>query len=273
MFGRYRTGHEWQLMELTQAGLARQAGDLSEGEFLAAVTPRLTSPTLELDSTTSHHLYADFLRDRYPRAVFVHTIRDVASWTTSLLDMVLRQRIARARIGLPYSVWEEHYLSLVTEGTYDARPECIDDDHASLPPLMRYWAAHLRVMNEVLPPERTVRARTHELRTAAPQLATLVGVPVQTLRLDLSHANRNPLALDRFATFDSPALRDVYDEHCAEVMAELFPEAHERLFTTPVDNSAARRAQAQQMWAQHHDRTTEWVVQAIALHGPPILRK
>jgi hypothetical protein len=104
-------------------------------------------------------------------------------------------------------------------------------------------------------------------------LAALVGVPEQTLRLDLSHANRNPVALDRFVAFDSPALRDVYEEHCAEVMAELFPEAHERLFTTPVDNSAGRREQAQQMWAEHHDRATEWVVQAIAQHAPPRFRQ
>lgn len=133
---------------------------------------RDASCTLELDSTTSHHLYADFLRDRYPRAVFVHTIRDVASWTTSLLDMVLRQRIARAR--------------------------------------------------------------THELRAVAPRLSALAGGLVQTLRLDLSHANRDPVALDRFATFDSPA----------------------------------RREQARQMWAEHHERTTEWVVAAISQHAP-----
>ncbi|MDQ1249363.1 MAG: hypothetical protein QG597_3738 [Actinomycetota bacterium] len=267
MFGRYRTGHEWQLMELVEAGMARQSGALSDDEFLAAVGPRLTAPSLEMDSATGHHLYADVLRDRFPNAVFVHTVRDVRSWTSSLLDMVLRKRIARASIELPYSSWETDYLALMTEGTYDLRPECVDDDSAALPALMRYWAEHMRQMAEVLPAERTLRVRTDQLARRAPALARLTGVSVQILRTDLSHANQAPRSLDRFATFDSPALRAAYDRHCGAIMAEVFPEAHERWQAQPPPTQSPQDA-----WAAYHVDLTRWVDEAIAQHGPTVAR-
>lgn len=268
MFGRFRTGHEWQLLELVEAGMARQAGELSDDEFLAAVGPRLTSPSLEMDSATSHYLYADLLRDRFPRAVFVHTVRDVQSWSSSLLDMVLRKRIARTQMNIAYSAWETEYLARMTEGTYNLDPASVDDDSACLPALMRYWAAHMREMVEVLPTERSLRVRTCDLADSAPALAALVGVLPGDLRTDLSHANRAPLSLDRYSTFDSPQLRAAYDEHCADIMAEVFPEAHAR-WTAGVGRSDADSS-PEEVWAAYHEEVAQWVYVAVAEHGPAL---
>lgn len=273
MFGNYRTGHEWQLQELTEAGLARLAGNLTDDEFLAAAGPRLTSPTLELDSTTSHHLYADLLRDRFPKAVFIHTVRDVGSWTTSLLDMVLRQRIGRAQTGIAQSPWEKHYLSLITEGSYDSDSALVADDRTSLPALMRFWAEHMRTLAEVLPAERSLQVRTRDLGGAARRLAALTGVSPKTIRTDLSHANHADVTLDRFPVFDSPGLRDTYREHCADIMAEVFPEAHARMFSTPVDPSSASEQAAQTAWDDHVERMQAWVADAVAEHAPAHLRR
>lgn len=262
MFGRYRTGHEWELMELVAAGMARQKGVLSDAEFWTATGTRLASPSLEMDSATGHHLYVDLLRDRFPAARFIHTVRDVQSWVTSLLDMVLRKRIARAQLDVPYSIWETDYLRLMTEDTYDLRPDCVADDSASLPALMRYWAGHMRQLADELPAERSVRVRTTDLAAAAPALAELVGVPVQSLRTDLSHANRAPLTLDRFDVFDSPELRAAYDEHCADIMAEVFPQVHQRWLARSVPVRPPER-----VWAQYHEQVAAWVDWAIREYG------
>lgn len=272
IFGNYRTGHEWKLPELAEAGLARQAGELTDDEFIAAVGPRLASPTLELDSATSHHLYADLLRERFPRAVFIHTVRDVRSWIASLLDMELRQRLGRAQTGLAESHWERRVFAAMTEETYDSGTEIVADDRASLPALMRYWAVHMRTMADVLPGERSLRVPTANLSAAEQQLAALVGVPPDTLRFDLSHANRAAVRLDRFAVFDSPEVREVYHQHCADIMAQVFPQVHSRMFTTPLDDSAAARQTAQTAWDEHVVNMRTWVADAVEKHAPEHLR-
>jgi len=224
LFGRYRTGHEWQLMELVGPAMARRRGELGDEEFLRATSGRLVPPPLEMDSATCHHLYAELLGRIFPWAVFLLTVRDVRSWVSSFLDMVLRQRIAFRLTGTPRSRWHDVYLPVLTEGACDLEGQ--RDDRAALPPLMRSWAAHLREMSALLPADRTLRVRTRDLASRLPQIAALAGVPVSTLRADLFHSNQESDRFDRFAAFDGEELRAAYDESCAEIMTELFPEEH-----------------------------------------------
>ena len=135
LFGRYRTGHEWQLMELVGPALARRRGELGDEEFVRATGGRLVPPPLEMDSATCHHLYADLLGRLFPGAVFLLTMRDVRSWVSSFLDMALGQRIAFRLTGRPPSRWHDVYPPFLTEGVCDL--EGRGDDRAALPPLMR----------------------------------------------------------------------------------------------------------------------------------------
>ena len=135
LFGRYRTGHEWQLMELVGPALARRRGELGDEEFVRATGCRLVPPPLEMDSATCHHLYADLLGRLLPGAVFLLTMRDVRSWVSSFLDMALGQRIAFRLTGRPPSRWHDVYPPFLTEGVCDL--EGRGDDRAALPPLMR----------------------------------------------------------------------------------------------------------------------------------------
>jgi hypothetical protein len=260
IFGRYRSGHEWDLMDLVETGLARQRGDLTDDGFWRATGRRLDPPSLEMDSTTSHYLYADLLAERYPRAVFVHSVRDVGGWASSVLDMVLRKRLARRRLEIPYSRWESQYLAQMTEGRYDLDPASVENDSASLAPLVRYWAAHMARMPRVLPADRTVVVRTKDIPQRLDDLAALVGVPVETLRDDLAHANRAPLTFDRFALFADDEVEQAYRENCATTMADLFPAEHEAW-------SASRPSASTTDWDEYVAALDEWVADAIERHG------
>lgn len=263
MFANYRTAHEFELMELVELAMARARGELDDEQFLTAAGPRLTAPELEMDSTTSHHLYPEVLRDRFPRAAFVHTVRDVRSWVTSLLDMVLRKRIARRHIDLVYSAWETEYLMSMTDHSYDLRPDNREDDSSSVPALMRYWGEHMRTLAEVLPPERSVVVRTTDLASSASDLAALVGIDPATLRIDYAHTNKSPRSLDRFGAFNSPAIRAAYDDYCADIMAEQFPDEHrawQHLGSAPAAPASA--------WREHYAANEEWVIEAIHRYGP-----
>lgn len=267
LFGRYRSGHEWQLSTLVGPGLARRRGDLGDEEFLRATGRRLTHPSLEMDSATSHYLYADLLCRRFPRAVFLHTVRDVRSWVSSLLDMVLRKRIGRRMVGIPYSVWESEYLAVMTEGAYDLDPGNCGDDRSSLAPLMRTWASHLRTMAALLPPDRSLRIRTRDIPHRLPEIAALVGVPASTLRADLAHANRAPLRFDRFAALYGDDLQAAYDEHCADLMAELFPEEHAAWIARDEAGDPAAPD-----WPAYFAEVEAWVAGAVERHGPQVAR-
>lgn len=260
VFARYRSAHEWDLMPLVGLGVQYRTGEIGAEELWDRAGRRLDPPGLEMDSATSHHLYADVLAERFPQARFVHTVRDVRGWTTSLLDMVLRKRLARRMIDVPYSEWERSYLAYLTDGAYLLDPGSADDDRAAVVPLMRYWAAHVRDMAARLPADRTLVLRTRDIAHRTDALAALVAVPVESLRVDLSHANRAPLTLDRMGAFDSPAIRAAYDEHCADLMAALFPEEHAAWL-----GSAGRTTPAD--WDGYVADLTEWVAAAVAEHG------
>lgn len=265
VFGNYRSAHEWDLMDLVASGLARQSGNLSDGEFWEATQGRLHPPRIEMDSATSHHLYADLLADRFPQAVFVHSVRDVGSWVSSLLDMVLRKRLARRLLDIPYSSWESQYLGLVTEGHYDMDPASVEPDQASMAPLMRYWAAHMTQMPKVLPPERSLVVRTRDIASRLDDLAALAGVPASSLRADLVHVNRAPVTFDRFAAFGGDDVHETYVEHCAEIMAEVFPEEHA---SWPRTRTSATTTD----WDEYVAATMDWVAQAVRESGQAAAR-
>lgn len=260
VFGRYRSGHEWDLMDLVETGLQYRQGDLDDVDFWHATGRRLDPPALEMDSATSHYLYADLLAERFPKAVFVHSVRDVGGWVSSVLDMVLRKRLARRLLDIPYSRWESQYLALMTEGRYDLDPTSVEDDSASLAPLMRYWAAHMSRMPTVLPADRTLVVRTGDIRHRLDDLAALAGVPASTLRDDLAHANRAPLTINRFSVFGDDEVQSAYDEHCSGIMAAMFPQEHA---AWPISRPAASATD----WDAYVAALEEWVADAVERHG------
>jgi hypothetical protein len=229
-FGAYRTGHEVSRRELVAAGLQWQAGRFNPDEFWDVTTPRLTKPWLEMDSATCHHLYAPLLAQRFPRAVFIHTVRDVGGWISSLLDMLLRGRYVREIFLMLSSEAEQRYMDEMLGGRLDAWFDPMAGDRSAVVPLMQYWSRHMREMAAVLPADRTKVVRTAEIGRSLPLLADLCGVSAGTLRGDLAHANRAAYRLNRFALYGDDELRDAYEMYCADIMAELFPQEHAAAF-------------------------------------------
>lgn len=270
IFGNYRSGHEWQLRELLECALKRQRDGLTDDAFLRSAGTRLLQPSLEMDSTTSHYLYVDVLGRQFPGAVFFHTVRDVRSWVSSLLDMVLRKRLARRYAPMPYTIWGVDYLAMLTDGAYDLDPAGCGDDSSSLIPLMRYWGQHMHTMPARLPAGRSLAIRTHDIQHRLPEIAALAGVPASTLRTDLAHANQAPLRLDRFSAFDSEALRAAYDAHCADIMAELFPEEHAAWRAHCAQ--PCRKQALQKDWDGYLNAVDHWVADAVKRYGPGVAR-
>jgi hypothetical protein len=218
-----------------------------------------------MDSATCHHLYADLLVKRFPRAFYIHSVRDVGGWLTSLLDMSMRQRLGRLMVGKGFSPQSIEYMDAMTGGNLDPAGDVRIPDREAVAPMMRYWAAHMRQMPTVLPPERSLVLRTRDLAARLDDLAALVNHPVQSLRADLAHANKSPHALDRMAFYwDDPQIRRTYEQECADIMAEMFPEEHARVMAGPTAPSLD--------WDAHYEATELWVKDAVAEYGEAVAR-
>lgn len=261
LFAAYRTAHEWQMRRLLDIGLARLEGEVDDGQFWRLTTPRLTRPVLEMDAATCHHLYPDLLVDRFPKAVFVHTVRDVDSWLSSLLDMAMRYRFARTQLDIHYQPEEIRYIDLITAGGYDHTQDPGRPDTAAVVPMMRYWAEHMRLMSQTLPARRSLLIRTPDIAQRLPDLAALCKIAPETLREDRAHSNRAEHRFDRLAGFATAEVRRAYDQLCADIMARVFPEEHARI---------SAWSGSDQSWDAHVAATRERMRWAVDTFGESV---
>lgn len=271
VFANYRAAHEYRLMELARWGVARRRGELSDVQFLAACGDRLVPPRLELDSTTTHHLYPEVLAETFPTARFIHAVRDVGSWVGSALDMMLRKKLARRYLELPFAQWEANYQREVTGEPYYLQAD-LTDDYRAIAHMMRFWAAHMRDIPRLLPPSRLLQLRTRDIGSSLDQLADFVDIPVASLRPELTEMNLAPLRFDRFAAGITPEIRATYLEHCAAPMAQWFPDEHQGWLArlaeplSPPGLALAGRPD----WEQYLRELGDWVADAAIKHGPKI---
>jgi hypothetical protein len=235
LMGEYRAGHETWLDFLASAGVARARGEIDDAAFWATVKRRFVPLRAEMDSVTCHHLYADILLEHYPKAKFIVTYRDVGSWANSMLSMCTYVRRMPTDYQERRRGWIDSYGDWAGEGTIPFRFGRDDIDTVALPALMRTWATYMHHMPTVLPAESTLWLKTSEITARAPELAEFLRIPVDSLAMDAVHSNRTVATFDRFVIADRDEVDRVYAEHCAELMAEHFPDEHARILNRTVN--------------------------------------
>lgn len=226
MMRNYRTGHEVWLDFLAESAVARRRGEIDDAAFWETVQRRFVPLRAEMDAVTCHHLYVDVLMKHYPKAKFIVTYRDVRSWANSLLSLCIYSRRTPPDRLTRQRTWHLTYGDWVGEGTIPFDPADEGDDAVALPALMRTWAAYMRDMPTLLPPDQTMWIKTSELTARAPELADFLGIPADSLDMEVIHSNRTRNSLDRFAIADRATVDRAYAEHCADLMAEHFPAEH-----------------------------------------------
>ena len=241
--------------------LERAAGKITSEEFWQLTGDRLSEPRFEMDAATSHHLYADLLAERFPHAVFIHTVRDARSWVNSMLDMTHRKAVARRQLREPWDPWEHRTVDLMFGGV--PLLDMYDDgspDTDAVAPLLVFWADHMRRVSDVIPKDRLLRLRVNDIANQSASLAEFVGVNVSDLRLSHSHSNRSPLSFDRF---HDPTLNDLYVTMCADI---------EKDFGCARIGMTASTLETPQEWEEHANEVAHWAQEAIATHGRGVAR-
>lgn len=265
MLSSYRCQHERDMPSLSYWGIERADGRIDSRRAMELIGARLEDPALEFDACTSLHWHADELVSRFPTARFVHVVRDVRSWTQSLLDMEYRRAVDARLRRLSIAPWEatfrRHFL-----GEADPWRDADASDERLLVRAMQVWGTHMSTMRQHLPRERTLVLTTSSLDGASRPLAEFLGIPSTRVGQPPRHNMRpDGLSFDRWRALGADQVRAAYQEHCAQHMRSLFPDehaAHERWARDGNDYSGTD-------WSSYAQATLRWaMVQAAASVGP-----
>lgn len=244
------TAHEWSNFRLYPLGKARLQGRLTDRQFWTLAGGRLTRPVVSMDVCTSHHLYADALAHRFPKARFVWTIRDVRQWANSLLDMYVREDCRSEACGLTPLSWNIRYPGRPHTGS---EPLNQAPDSIMLTSLIRAWSEHMQRMIQELPAPRTFTVKVHELSNQLPEVSAFIGADSSRLAHIKLPVNARPpgLTFDRWA--HSTDWRSAYDLHAAELMHQWFPEEHKVIMGLSTQTGSILNSDS--IWSEYVNQT------------------
>jgi hypothetical protein len=198
----------------------RHTGKLSAAAFREYVLRRDWEGGLEMDASSFNHFYLDILVQAFPRAKFLCTIREPYAWMNSYCKMLLRWRQHFVASGEEPPQWMTNYGRLLF-GTFTwdafAAPDILQ---SKLPELvdgfLRHWGeAHRRIL-ALLPHERSLVIRTHELSTQLDVIAQFIGIPRESLTAD-HHTNTSPDDSDLLQGLDAT----LFAERCAQYAGDV----------------------------------------------------
>ena len=235
-----QVSHEWGMPALRPAALDRVDGLLDDDAFLEATRERLVLGAAQVDVSTVHHLYVDVLTRIWPSTRFVITVRDVRSWTSSVLGLIQRKNAYLQGVGQGLPAEDARYHRHLTGSA--GRPfEQSDADDVI--PLMRYWTAHLQRVKGVLDADRV-------------EYRYIVGGGGPRV-------NSSPFpGLDRFMIGDRAALHAAYEATCASLMREFFPREHAQLMRDWDEQSEPN-------WDEFAGEVRAWADTYVASGSPP----
>jgi hypothetical protein len=219
----YRAAHEFMFRETTEAISDYRTGVITKETFVEFLRQRDRAGNLEMDSSSFNFAYLDILRDEFPDARFIATVRDCYSWLDSLLNMFLSlntkvqgwmYEFGRRSFGVPI----EERMITSRENLLLALPEILDG-------LLGYWSRGHNFILENAPPERSLIIRTEEISRSAEMIAEFLGVPVESMTPEHSHLYKAQGKFNLLSDFDIELLEDGVEQHCSMLMKEHFPDS------------------------------------------------
>jgi transcriptional regulator with XRE-family HTH domain len=219
IFSAHVSRHEFMVRETVEHLIRFQRGELDDGRLRSFVRRRDAVGLLEMDSASFNGAYLEYLRDEFPSAKFLLTIRDCCSWLDSLLNMVLE----RGKMWAPWAqVYVEHLFGL-KPSMYRSRRSLLEALDTVLDDLLAFWAARNRKLLAEIPRSRSLIVPTSRILDSIEDMASLVGIPAGSLDRGCAHAFRATRKHNLLGDLDYSLLKRKLDLHCGELSEALFP--------------------------------------------------
>jgi transcriptional regulator with XRE-family HTH domain len=220
MFANYRAAHEWQLFPILRTIADYLKNVTSKEEFRRIVKKRDVVMMREMDSACYNHYFLEILREEYSSAKFLFVIRDCYSWLDSVFNTLPTWLPQDSGAATPL-VQTELVFGIRGFVTWD-----IDSVRRNLSryvdQALSFWGFHNSKILGMLPHDRSLTIRTHEIIDRVEEIAGLVGVPPDSLA-EPERANRSKTKLNLLREIDPGFLEEKVEEYCANIMREWFP--------------------------------------------------
>jgi hypothetical protein len=217
--GPLRSDHEPERELVLKMILRRLQNTIGPEEWRRFIKERDKRLSLELDSSSLNYFLLDVLVETYEDAKFILTIRDCYSW----LDSFINHQLARPT-NKNWTRFKE--LRFRTDELTHAREEEIFKENGfyTLDGYLSYWAMHNRKVLEIVPPDRLLVVRTHEIAGQAGNIADFVGVPVSRLNSKRTHTYKARTKFNMLSKIEPDFLESKVRRHCRPIMDKYFPE-------------------------------------------------
>jgi hypothetical protein len=216
---RYRTAHEPEREFIIDTILAAASGLISEEEKVDFIRKRDKRLWLELESSVYIYHFLDILVREFPHAKFILTIRDCYSWLNSYMNHKLAGPVSD-------KWWRMREFRYRPDKFTYAKEEQILFEHG-LYPLDSYlsaWGTHNRKVPAIVPKEKLLVVRTHEIIQNITRIAEILEIPVETLDPSKAHLFKTQRNFGILSKIDRDFLEEKVNIHCRDVMNQYFPE-------------------------------------------------
>lgn len=238
IFERYRSSKQ-PGSELELLGCDLRDGRATQDEAREFIARRDADAQLEMDPASANWAIAGLLRDMYPRAKFIVTLRDCYSWCDSMINVIIVRDMGVHFVDHPELL--QRMLCCELDWFRDEQT-VLDRSDRILDNLLQFWARQADTLAQC-PADRRLVVRTSEISSSLDAMADFVGVDRTTLLSDRSHSRITARKFDILARLNREFVRSKFAEHAdSAVMREYFPGLSLEHFLEASERSRRRSA-------------------------------
>ncbi|MDJ0617679.1 MAG: sulfotransferase [Calothrix sp. MO_192.B10] len=214
----YRAAHEPERAQTLEMILRQSRGEVDAQSFRAYLMERDRRLNLEYDIAWANQFIIDHLLTVFGEAKFIVLIRDPYTWMQSMVGHLISRQIP-PDVSSFLNWWfkpeqyphTRHDRILEAQGIY------------SITALVNAWNQHIKTCTQLIPPERCLVLKTHELNRSHQQIADFLQIPLKSLDTDRGHINQGTWTDRLDSLVNTNYLSEVVNSMCADSMTRYFP--------------------------------------------------
>jgi hypothetical protein len=218
----FRAAHEPDVEPVVAMMDQRVHGRTDGGRLASFFRRRDRRLRLELESSHPTSFFIDVLVREFPDAKFILTIRDCYSWLESVWGQYLRLPQTESM-----EFWRRMRDAYYRPERFRHAPEervLAERGLYTLDGYLSFWERHNTQVLTLVPEERLLVVRTHEIARDAERIASFLGVPAAALDTSRSHLNRAESTRGLLWQIDPSFVERKADLYCRPLLARFFPE-------------------------------------------------
>jgi len=216
---RYRAAHEPEREQTLELILRKSRGDVDERAVSDYLIRRDQRLNLEYDIAWANQFLVADLLAVFPKVKFVVLVRDPYTWLQSIVGHLISREI-------PPDVRSFLDWWFMPGGHPHARDDRALKAHGvySIEAFLSAWNRHVDSCTRILPQERRLILRTHELNRSYSAIAEFLQIPLESLDTQKGHLNRGTSLGQLESLVDRTYVDDTVRRVCGDNMFRHFPE-------------------------------------------------